>query len=35
MKMKTVAVYLAVFLAGVMLANRVRNLPGGKSLPTL
>lgn len=28
-------IYGAIFVAGVILANRVRNLPGGSKLPTL
>jgi hypothetical protein len=28
-------IYAGIFLAGVVLAARVRNLPGGSKLPTL
>lgn len=33
--MKQWVIYIAIFLGGVVLASRVRNLPGGSSLPTL
>lgn len=32
---KKALVYVGIFLAGVVLANRVRALPGGSKLPTL
>jgi hypothetical protein len=32
---KTTLVYVAVFLAGVVLANRVRSLPMGDKIPSL
>lgn len=35
MNMKTVLIYAALILAGVVFAGRIRNLPGGKSLPAL
>ena len=35
MDKKSVLIYAAVFLAGVVLANRVRALPGGSKLPSL
>ena len=28
-------IYAAIFIGGVILAQRVRNLPGGNKLPTL
>lgn len=33
--MKKYAPYVIVFLAGVVLAGRVRSLPGGNKLPAL
>lgn len=35
MNMKTILLYAALVIAGVVFAGRIRNLPGGKSLPTL
>jgi hypothetical protein len=32
---KTHMMYIAFFLAGVVLAGRVRSLPGGSVLPTI
>jgi hypothetical protein len=35
MDKKQAVIYLAIFLAGVILANKVRTLPGGSKLPTV
>lgn len=35
MPSKRTLVYVAVFLAGVVLAQRVRALPGGNMLPSI
>jgi len=32
---KKVLIYVAIFLAGVVLADKVRSLPGVNKLPTL
>ena len=35
MPSKKVLTYAAIFLAGVVLANRVKTLPGGNKLPSV